>query len=420
LRSTLLRGGTLVVASTFVWHASNFGFNAAAAHLLGPVKYGNLTSAVALLALANPVLTSLQTVASRLTTTLVGRGETSRVRGLLLFYGVRVGFAALFATGLIVLASRAIGRFLREPSPWPIAIAGIVTLLSVVTHLQRGVLQGTKSFGRYSVSTVIEATTKIVFAILLVELVSRSVEAALVAVGIASVAGALANALLLRYLPRSSDRARPVSHPYRYSLLTLGTLILLSLLFAVDILAAKRYLSPHDAGLYAAVSLSGKVIFFASSAVSLFLFPLFSSRQDEGLDSRRLFAGACGVVAVGASLVIALYAVAPGLVVTPLFGAKYAAAKPFLPYIGLAFALYAIAYLGSLFLLSHGRSTGTVVLASCVLGQLFGLYIFHSDIKRIVGVQIAIFAVAALGIAGLCARRAERLAPVDALAAEIA
>src|SRR5438067_886342 len=48
LRSTLLRGGTLVVASTFVWHASNFGFNAAAAHLLGPVKYGNLTSAVAL------------------------------------------------------------------------------------------------------------------------------------------------------------------------------------------------------------------------------------------------------------------------------------------------------------------------------------------------------------------------------------
>ena len=412
-RRAFLRGGTLVFASTVVWHASNFGFNAAAAHLLGPARYGNLTAAVALLALANPIVTSIQTVASRLTTTLFSRGEAAQVRGLLIFYGVRVTFVGLVGTGLLVIASRAIGRFLREPSPWPIALAAAVTFLSLVTHLQRGVLQGAASFGRYSVSTVVEASVKTVLALVFLLVVWRSVEAALVAVAVGAACGLVANELLLRFLPRAREKVRPVAHPYRYSLLTLGTLILLSVLFAADVLAGKRYLSPHDAGLYAAASLSGKIIFFATSSVSLFLFPLFSSRKDEGLDSRRLLATAVGVVALGSGVVVAIYALAPSVVITPLFGARYDAVGRYLPWLGIAFGCYAIVYLAALFLLSHGRTIGTAVLSVAVLAQLAGLYITHDSIWRIVGVEFAVFASAAIALGVLCARPSEAHAAAD-------
>ena len=400
--SAFIRGSVLVFGGTLVWHASNFAFNAVSARMLGTSQYGTLAAVIALLYVISPVFLSIQTVASRITTRLFVRQDGRGVRELVRYYRVWLAFVGVVVAAAVALGSSALARFLRAPSPVPIAILGAAFLFSFVTHLQRGVLQGAMRFGRYAISVLTEATVKIVATVALLLWVWRSVDAAVMAIGIAALAGMIWNSALLGFLPRSDEQVERERHPYRYSLLTLGCLVLLALLLSVDLLAGKRYLDPHEAGLYAAVSLSGKIVFFATSALTLYLFPIFSERQEKGLDSRSTLGGALLLLVAASSVLVTIYFAAPQLVVEPLFGSDYGAAGQYIGWMGVAFGAYAALYLTAMYLLAQGHQVVMGVLTLAVLAQLTGLYFFHGDISQIIAVQGLVFGATALVLATLC------------------
>ena len=68
-----------------------------------------------------------------------------------------------------------------------------------------------------------------------------------------------------------------------YSATALGTYGLLALMLSSDTLVAKHYLSNYQAGLYAGVSLAGKIGYFAASSLFVISFPVFSRYHDQGL-----------------------------------------------------------------------------------------------------------------------------------------
>ncbi len=400
-RQVLLRGSTVVIASTLLWHASNFGFNSAAARLLGPIDYGTLTAVLALIAVAAPAFSTVQAVASREATAYVARGETAWLRGLVRRHGVRLAFGGLLLAGALTLAATAIARFLRIPSAAPIAILSTLLVFSLVTHLQRGVLQGTKSFGAYAISTTVEAVVKIAAVLALLLLVSRSVDAAVLAVSLSAVVALVVNWALLRRLPARGPVPRH-RVPVGTTALALASLVLLAVLFSVDVLAAKRYLGAQAAGVYAAASLTGKAVFYATSALAFFLFPYFSTRQERGEDARRLLLGALALVGASSGVLLLVYFLAPGELVRLLFGSGYAAAEPHIGWMGLAFTFYAWAYLAALYLISHRDAVGAAALGVLVLGQLTALYTFHGSVGGLVAVELAVFAVAAVTLVSLC------------------
>jgi O-antigen/teichoic acid export membrane protein len=400
--SAFVRGSALVLAGTLLWHASNFAFNAVSARMLGATQYGTLAAVIALLYVASPIFLSIQTVSSRITTRLIVRGEGDSVRELVRRYRLRLGLVGLAVAAAIALGSSALARFLRAPSGAPIAILGGAFLFSFVTHLQRGVLQGSMKFARYALSVFTEATVKITVTVVLLLWLWKSVDAAVMAIGVGAFVGMICNSALLGFLPRSDRKIELERHPYRYSIFTLSCLVLLALLLSVDLLAAKRYLAPHEAGLYAAVSLSGKIVFFATSALTLYLFPIFSERQERGLDSRGTLGGALLALVAASSVLVTVYFVAPQIVITPLFGSGYEAAGPYIGWIGIAFGAYAALYLTAMYLLVQESSLVTSVLTLAVLVQLTGLYFFHGSISQIIAVQGMVFGATALVLGSLC------------------
>jgi O-antigen/teichoic acid export membrane protein len=397
LRHGVVGGGTLVLGSTLAWHASNFVFNSATARLLGPAGYGELAAVVAVLYLASPVLVSIQTVASQTATGMAVRGETGRLRGELTAHARRLAFVGLVVAALLALSSTALARFLRVSDGRPIAILGLGLAISIVTHLQRGVLQGTTRFGRYAASTLTEATAKVVFAIALAW-AWRDVDGPALAIALAACCGLVVNSLLLRFLPRGDASGARVPALPAGAGATLATFLLLSLLLSADVLAAKRYLPATVSGLYAAVSLSGKVVFFATSAVSLYLFPRFTASREQNADARRMLVRALLGVAVCSGVIAAVYFAAPSFVIRPLFGARYDAAGPYLGWIALAFGGYAVAYLCSTYLLAQRRWTGAAILAVAATVQLGALYALHTSIGRIVAVQLTVLVLAGLAL----------------------
>ena len=392
----VVRGGAWVAAATLIWHVSNFAFNSVAARFLGPADFGSLAAVVALLYGASPIMYSVQTVASKLTTSLVESGKLAQVRGLLRFYALRLAFAGLVVGAMVVLFSGALARFLHVESGTPIALLALALTISVPVNVQRGVLQGSMRYRRYATSVGSEAVVKLTAAIVVLVWLWPSVEGAVLTVGIAAVAALIVNGILIRFLPAPRAKVKPIAHPYRYSLLTLASLTLLALMLSADVLAAKRYLDADTAGLYAAVSLAGKIVFFATSALSLVLFPWFSSRTERGLDAKAGLSGGLGLIAGISVVVIAIYAFFPEAVITPLFGAEYNAIDGDLPWMGLAFACYATVYLMATYLLSRASTFGIGVLAVTLVGQLGGLFAFHSSITQIIAVEIAAFGAAAL------------------------
>lgn len=402
-RRTLLRGGAFVVASTLFAHLSNFIYNATAAHLLGPTEYGSLAAVIALLYVASPFFVAVQTIASRTTTGLVVSGRTELVLPMVRYYGMRLAVGAALLAGFTALFSNAFARFVRVPSAIPVAILGIGFAFSAVNHLQRGVLQGASQFERYAISTIVEASVRVVAAVVLLVVVARSVDVAVVAVVLGSLCGMGATSFLLRALPRGSAREVP-RVPIGYSATTLASLIALALLLSVDVLAAKRYLDPKTAGVYAAVSLIGKIVFFATSAAAVLLFPSFSAHHHRGSDARRTLTRAFAFVAAASAVIVGIYFLVPQLVITVLFGERYDAARPYLGWIGIAFGFYALAYLGGTYLLSHQRFAGVGVLAFGVLAQLGALYTFHGSLWAFTWVQVGVFGATAVAVVAACYR----------------
>jgi O-antigen/teichoic acid export membrane protein len=231
----------------------------------------------------------------------------------------------------------------------------------------------------------------------------RSVDSAVAAIPLAAACGLAMNSLLLRFLPASGRRSGPVAFPGADygSAAALVTFVVLALLLSADILAAKRYLPPSTAGIYAAVSLCGKIVYFATSAASLLLFPHFSEHHERKRDGRRVFGAALGVIAALSGILVAIYFVVPAIVVTPLYGAGYRAAEPFLGRIAIAFACYALAYLAATYLLALRSWLGAAALAVAALVQLAALYSFHGSIGDIVTVQIGVLAATAIALVTL-------------------
>ena len=164
-------------------------------------------------------------------------------------------------------------------------------------------------------------------------------------------------------------------------------------------IAAKRFLPSHEAGLYAAVSLCGKTTFFVTSFVSILLFPTFTARREAGEGSRRLLAWSLAGVLATAWAIAALYFVAPEVVVDPLFGSQYSAADAYVGWIGLAFGCYGVMYLSAMYLLAAGRRIGGAILAVVVGLQLAALLVEHRSVAAIVTVQLVVLALGATTLA---------------------
>ena len=188
-------------------------------------------------------------------------------------------------------------------------------------------------------------------------------------------------------------------HPARYSLITLATLVLLAVLLSSDTLAAKHYLSPDTAGLYAGVSICGKIVYFITSVLAIYLFPLFSARHDRGLDARKTLVIALAAILGGAVVLAAVFGVAPQLVVAPLLGTKFSAAGQFVGLAGIAFGLYGCVYLCAMYLLAQRQSAVIGVLALAASGLLVGMHASHSTIPQLLHVLIVTFGATATVLA---------------------
>lgn len=385
----------LTLGASVVNYASNLLFS----RVLDRAGFGELTALMSLAVVLAIPAAAAQTVIAERVAFYAGEGRLDIVRYLVRHATAHVALiAGLIGTAYVVLIPVVISVFeLRAPGP-AIALAPLV-FLSFVLPVALAVLQGMERFIALGIVLFAMSVARIGFGVPWA-LAGGGAGGAIAGQALGLVVVLIAAVIVLRRLRQPAGRGAARSGLKRKFDMGTASASAAFVAFAVisnlDILLAKLYLSPDEAGIYAAISTVGKIVTFLPGTVAVVMVPnAVRAQRSEGTTSRvlRLAALLVGAIAAIAAIPAAL---APDLVVSLMFGSGYeAAASGVLPIV-CAGAILALIYLLVVYSVAMRDRRWFLVLVLGVGLQIAGISAFHDTPTQIAFVNACVLGVVLL------------------------
>lgn len=393
VRNGLLGGSVIMLAGSAIVSIVNFGYNVFTAHLLGPVEFGHASVAVTLLMLASAITLSFQLVCAK----FVARQEAlpAKLAVIHKLRGRAWGLSASIAL-VMVLFSGPITRYLQLPTAWIVNLLAVAILFYVPLGVRRGAFQGMCDFPRLAGNLVTENTIRFLAAVLLVALLlARGVEVAMLGAVAAITVSALAAYLfprltpalrLLSGVPAEVDLHAPALEGLQASVFFIGQVVINNM----DIVLVKHFFSPHAAGLYAAVSLIGRVLYVAAWQVVSAMFPIAAKAKD-GEEPR----GFLLVPLLLVSAITGIFIVAAVFFAHPIMGIVFGSSfhgpeEALLGWYAVSTGFYALSVV--LITYEMSRKIANTAWVQLIFAGLVvaGIYTVHSTLLQVVQVQIVV------------------------------
>jgi O-antigen/teichoic acid export membrane protein len=385
--STVLSGSLILLLGSLLVSVLNFLFNVIMARLLGPSLFSQAAAIVTLLMLLSCISLSFQMVCAK----FVARNETPGAKVAVYRTMRRQAWQVGGIVALVLLvAQKPIANYLRMPDSWVIAVLAIGMAFYNQLGVKRGNLQGWCRFGPLSRNYIFEAASKLAIAILLVEL----------GYGIWGVVGALSASIIAAVFITGR---RAISAPEVRDATAVGDCIPASfgegiqaivffigqvIINNVDIILVKHFFASELAGLYAAVALVGRLLYFASWQVVSAMFPVSAASGDEQHSKKHVLGLPLVIVSLMCLGFILGSTVFPGLIMHLLFGEGFHSGQSLLSLYAVSTALYALAMVLITYEMSR-KLANTGWLQLLFSGAIVAaIYMFHSDLRQVIMVQV--------------------------------
>jgi O-antigen/teichoic acid export membrane protein len=399
-----------LAAATLANNALQLVFTVIFTRVLGATDYGTLAALVSAFLILYVTGQAVQVAAAR-EAALDRLGHPDVLRATLRAWIRQLLLALVVVTAAsLVLRAQLAALMAVDDAPWAAAAVPPMGVLWMLLCLQRGALQGLRTYRPVATSIVAEAAGRLVCSL------------ALVAAGL-GVAGALlgaplAFALVALWLERELHRCvgplTDVAAPLRTLRSLIGDgwvailgLLLLASLQNIDVIVAKHTLGGDEAGSYAAAAVAAKAVVWVAIGVGLHLLPEATRRAAAGADPRPVLVRALVIVAVVATPALLVFAVAPKLLLRVAFGPDLTLAADALLPLGAAMTLLAVAYLTVQYMLALGETRFLWVLGAIALAEPFLLTAASPGVVAFAGIVFAVQGLAACSVLalGLLARR---------------
>jgi O-antigen/teichoic acid export membrane protein len=373
----------LLIGSVFV-SLANFGYNIGVARLLGPSDFSHAAAAVTILMLISAITLAFQLVCTKLVAKADSAEEKAavfqRLRKRAWVIGLGLGAFMLLTNSLLT-------AYLRLSSPWIIILLAVGLTIYVPLGVKRGGLQGTCRFRGLSWNMAAEAIVKFVGAIVLVKM-GFGVLGAVAAISVSViVAYCLPDAAKELRGPRAlPDHEAPVGEARQAIVFFVGQVVISN----IDILMVKHFFPPSEAGLYAAIALVGRLLYFGAWSIVSAMFPVSAESKTDKPTTSLLAFPLLMVTAMSVVFVLIL-ASFPTLVFQSLFGSHFRSAVGGLNLLltmnAAATGVYALAVVLITYEMSR-RIANTGWLQLVVSGLIvLGISAFHSTLLEVIVVQ---------------------------------
>lgn len=341
-------GSSVIFAGSFVINVLNYVFTLVMSRLLNVEDFGEVAALLSLFLIISVPATALTMLMAREVAHLSEQGG-GRARLLFLALGRHSAVGAILLWVVVLSLVPFLSGYLRIP-PLPLYIFSALIPLTMLGALQSGALQGLQEFLSLAKQGILGTIVKLAASVAFVA-AGFSVAGVMGALTLASACGLaygyaqahskLSAARTLEGVAESSFDISAFVAPFGNILLTV---FLLALLSNVDVVLAKHYLPAAAAGEYAALSTVGKILIYGVGAFISVLLPMAAAAaaRGNGGERRILRLSLAGVAAVSLGA-FTLFSLFPHLVVSLLFGGRYAGIAEHLGAFTVAMACIALA-----------------------------------------------------------------------------
>ena len=382
LRQKLLGGSLTLLAGSGLVGVANLIYNVVTARMLGPSGFAHVTAVYTLLMLASAITLSFQAVCAKY---VASHEEFEQKATIFSSLHLKSWIASVTLGLLLFLFNGVLTKYLNLPDPVLISLLALGTVFYIPLGVRRGYIQGIHAFTSLSVNFMVEGLVRLLGAYLLIKF-GLGVNGAVLSSVIAVVAAYF----------MASPHPRLTALPRKQVPIASGEGVQAIVFFAgqgainnFDIVLMNHFFIAEQAGIYAAVSLVGRLInMFVWSVVNT-MFPVSAAARSSDREARPVLFMSLGMVSLLLTiLILGLWAI-PSILWRTLFGGHFESANSG----GLAtlLILYAVAtgiYSLSSVLISYEMSrkiANTSWLQLAFSGALVvGIWAFHNSLGQVI------------------------------------
>ncbi len=369
----------------------NYLYHLLMGRMLGVALYGALESMISVLYILSVPTITLTLVIVKFVSSFKGKGEYSSISD---FYNYILEKLILYGSILLIvliLISPLVKSFLHLPSLLLALLLPISFFFNLIYSLNKSILQGLSSFFKFSILSFAETVVKVIFAIFLVYM-GFKVEGAYAAIILSIILSLfLSHFYIKNTLKIGFKRSRGLIHKkelLEFTLPTFVTTLSLTSLFTTDVVLVRHFFPGAESGYYSALSVLGKIIYFASYPVVLVIFPIISEYHSRGEKYTRFLFLGFSLILLISLFITSIYFLAPDFMVSILFGEKYFRIASLLGIFGIFITLYSLCVLLSNFYLSIHKTKTSLLICFAAILQIILIYLFHQNLSQVIWISI--------------------------------
>ena len=393
LKHELVTGSIYIFIGSIIANLFNLFFSLFMSRNLTVEGFGILTSAVSLVMLmVIPVGSIIPTIVN-FAGSHFAREDYGSVKALFLKIIKPLLIAGIFVLFCFTAFAGYIGDFFKIADRSIIVIVGIIVAFAYIGVVSSGLLQAKLAFKYISFLSVFGSISKFVIGVGLVFL-GLGVKGAIWAVFTSGLISSILGFVYLKSVFVSKiNKASKInfktilSYGIPSSLATLGMTSLIS----TDILLVKHFFDPLQAGVYAGLSLVGKVIFFLTAPIGSVMFPLIVKKHTKNERYNNIFKVAIAMVLIPSVFISIFYFLYPDFSISFIIkNEAYKSVSGLLGLFGVFITIYSLITLFVYYFLSIKKTNVYIPVLIAALSQLLFITIYHSSLFMVVVISLLV------------------------------
>lgn len=389
----LISGSVVIFLGGILASFLSFLTNIVFSRNLSLPDYGAYVSVVSLILLAVIPASSVIPAIVALAGPFYAHDDNASLKALYFKFLKPIFLSGLILSIVFIVFIKPIGAFLHLENQTILILSFITVLMGFVGTVNLAFMQARLSFKILSFSNITSSATRLIAGTLLV-LAGFGLSGALTAFFLSTLAPLAIGFISLRSFFASKFIETP--HISYRSLIVNGipsaiSVFAINAFISTDIILVKHFFSADNAGLYAGLSLIGKVIFYLSAPIGNVMFPIAVRKFSKNENFNRIFVMSFALVSGIGTCMVAFYFLFPEF--TTIFFLKnkeYLRIAPLLAFYGLYMALYSLLTVVMYFFLSIKKNWVSYLIMGGALLQALLIAIFHHDFATVIGNSIVV------------------------------
>jgi O-antigen/teichoic acid export membrane protein len=388
----LIYGSGIVITGTLIANVFNFLFNLFMSRNLSISEYGILASIVSVIGLPGVAANAIVPIVVSFAGEYFAKGQTDMLRGLYLKITKIVLIIGVIFFACFWFFIPEIKTFFHIQNPAILFVTDTVIFLTFLAIINNGFLQAKMAFIFMVFLAVLTTIIKLFAGILFTF------------IGLSALGGALAILIstfipyLISFLSIKFVFDKKISNPhintrslFAYGLPSILTYLGVNALISTDIMLVKHFFDAKSAGMYAGLSLVGRIIFFVSAPIANVMFPVIVQKYNKGQNYTNTFFLSLFLVLMPSICLTFFYAIFPKF--TILFFLKnpeYLSIQPLLIYFALFITCFSLLSIISSFYLSIKRTNIVYPIMLGAVAQVLLIIYWHNSFMQIITISISI------------------------------